>query len=457
MPAPVRSAPRRTTPCWWRWCRSRSAGAVAASTAGAIVGAGINYVLNHRFTFASERVAPARAAAFRGDRRRRHRAERAGARGRAGVGRPALSRRAGRRDARRARWRAISPTAHGRSERACSPRVRRAAAAASSLSVVVPVYNEEAVLPEFHRRLAAVLDALPVEAEIVYVNDGSRDAHDARCSSGLHATDARVAVIDLSRNFGKEIAMSAGLDHAHGDAVVVIDADLQDPPELIPDMVRAWREGSDVVLMRRAQPRAGELAQEGDRARVLPRDRPHGHDRHPGERRRFPAAVAPRRRRAAPLPRAQPVHEGAVRVDRLSRAARSTTTATAATPARPSGTTGGCGISRSRASRRSRSCRSRSRATSASSTALVAFAYGVLRHRQDAALRRPGPRLSDADRGRAVPRRPATDGARHHRRIPGAHVHRGQAAPALPRPAMPAAARSRCRMPRSRGASSAAA
>jgi glycosyltransferase involved in cell wall biosynthesis len=121
---------------------------------------------------------------------------------------------------------------------------------APSLSVVVPVHDEEAVLPELHRRLAAVLDGLGLPAEIVYVNDGSRDGSLALLTS-LHAADARVAVVDLSRNFGKEVAMSAGLDHASGDAVIVIDADLQDPPELIPDMVRAWREGSDVVLMRR--------------------------------------------------------------------------------------------------------------------------------------------------------------------------------------------------------------
>ncbi len=119
-----------------------------------------------------------------------------------------------------------------------------------SISIVVPVYNEEAVLPEFHRRLGTVLDGLPFPAEIVYVNDGSEDGSMASLAT-LHATDPRVAVIDLSRNFGKEIAMSAGLDHADGAAVILIDADLQDPPELIPDMIRAWREGSDVVLMRR--------------------------------------------------------------------------------------------------------------------------------------------------------------------------------------------------------------
>jgi glycosyltransferase involved in cell wall biosynthesis len=127
-----------------------------------------------------------------------------------------------------------------------------------SLSVVVPVHNEEAVLPEFHRRLAAALDGLAADfaTEIVYVNDGSGDAS-MRQLVELHESDVRVAVIDLSRNFGKEIAMSAGLDHARGDAVIVIDADLQDPPELIPEMVRAWQAGSDVVRMRRAS-RASE-------------------------------------------------------------------------------------------------------------------------------------------------------------------------------------------------------
>jgi polyisoprenyl-phosphate glycosyltransferase len=122
--------------------------------------------------------------------------------------------------------------------------------AAGSISVVVPVFNEEAVLPEFHRRLDVILNGLAMQAEIVFVNDGSSDASMALLTA-LHDADPRVAVIDLSRNFGKEVAMSAGIDHANGDAVVVIDSDLQDPPELIPDMIRAWREGHDVVLMRR--------------------------------------------------------------------------------------------------------------------------------------------------------------------------------------------------------------
>ncbi len=127
---------------------------------------------------------------------------------------------------------------------------------AELLSVVVPVYNEMAVLPAFHARLAAVLETLPMEAEVLYVNDGSRDAT-ASVLRGLRIGDARVAILDLSRNFGKEAALTAGLDHARGEAVIVIDADLQDPPECIPEMLRAWREGFDMVSMRRAH-RAAE-------------------------------------------------------------------------------------------------------------------------------------------------------------------------------------------------------
>jgi glycosyltransferase involved in cell wall biosynthesis len=119
----------------------------------------------------------------------------------------------------------------------------------SSLSVVVPAYNEEEVLPEFHRRTSAVLESLGMDWEIVYVNDGSTD----RTLEIIRGFDTRwVTVIDLSRNFGKEIAMTAGIDHARGDAVVIIDADLQDPPEVIPELVARWREGYDMVYARRA-------------------------------------------------------------------------------------------------------------------------------------------------------------------------------------------------------------
>jgi len=118
-----------------------------------------------------------------------------------------------------------------------------------SLSVIVPVFNEEEVLAAFHRRLAAALiETGMAEAEILYVNDGSRDGSLALLSR-LAREDGRVHILDLSRNCGKEAAMSAGLDHARGDAVIIIDADLQDPPELIPEMVREWRNGCEVVTM----------------------------------------------------------------------------------------------------------------------------------------------------------------------------------------------------------------
>ena len=130
------------------------------------------------------------------------------------------------------------------------------AALQADLSVVVPVFNEAEVIQEFHRRLVAVLDALPVRSEVVYVNDGSRD-DSMRLLREFGAADARVVVLDFSRNFGKEIAMTAGLDHACGDAVIVIDSDLQDPPELIGAMLREWQAGFDVVMMRRAS-REGE-------------------------------------------------------------------------------------------------------------------------------------------------------------------------------------------------------
>jgi len=127
---------------------------------------------------------------------------------------------------------------------------------AQLISIVVPVFNEQEVLTEFHRRLVTVLDALPYASEIIYINDGSQDDTLAVIDR-LYAEDERVAVLDLSRNFGKEITLSAGLHKAGGDAVVVIDADLQDPPELIPELIRGWQEGYDVVYARRSR-REGE-------------------------------------------------------------------------------------------------------------------------------------------------------------------------------------------------------
>lgn len=119
------------------------------------------------------------------------------------------------------------------------------------ISVVVPVYNEQEVLPEFHRRIFSVLSEAKIAIEVVYVNDGSTDGS-LSVLQGFHKADRRIAIVDLSRNFGKEIALSAGLDHAKGDAVVVIDADLQDPPELIPELIKNWKEGYDVVYAKRS-------------------------------------------------------------------------------------------------------------------------------------------------------------------------------------------------------------
>ena len=115
-----------------------------------------------------------------------------------------------------------------------------------SYSVVAPVYNESATLPHFYRRVSAVLEALGDPYEIVLVDDGSRDSS-LEIMRGLHADDPRVKILSFSRNFGHQIAISAGIDAAKGDAVVVIDSDLQDPPEVIADLVEAWKRGFEVV------------------------------------------------------------------------------------------------------------------------------------------------------------------------------------------------------------------
>jgi glycosyltransferase involved in cell wall biosynthesis len=126
----------------------------------------------------------------------------------------------------------------------------------SKLTVVVPAYNESEGLRDFHARLASVLDGLDLESEVLYVDDGSRDdTYAIMCS--LRDADRRVSTLKLSRNFGKELALTAGLDHVDADAAIVIDSDLQDPPELIPTFVKHWREGYDVVYGTRAS-RAGE-------------------------------------------------------------------------------------------------------------------------------------------------------------------------------------------------------
>jgi dolichol-phosphate mannosyltransferase len=118
------------------------------------------------------------------------------------------------------------------------------------LSVVVPILNESDLVTRLHEELRSALDATSVPWEIVYVNDGSRDGslELLRKAQGM---DARVTIVDLSRNWGHQAALSAGLSVARGDAVVLIDGDLQDPPAVIPELVAAWREGAEVIVAER--------------------------------------------------------------------------------------------------------------------------------------------------------------------------------------------------------------
>jgi len=136
------------------------------------------------------------------------------------------------------------------------------------LSVVVPVFDEEAVVAEFNRRATETLNELPLDWELIYVNDGSRDGTPSLIR-GFVRDYPNIALLDLSRNFGKEAAMTAGIDHAAGDALVVIDADLQDPPELIPEMIRILQSGDcDVVYAQRAS-RSGESFAKKTSARLF--------------------------------------------------------------------------------------------------------------------------------------------------------------------------------------------
>lgn len=130
-------------------------------------------------------------------------------------------------------------------------------AAAKLVSIVVPVYNEALGIGQFHARASAAMQAIPdVTYEIVYVDDGSADGSFGVLRD-LTRDDPNVQLVKLSRNFGHQIAITAGLDHARGDGIVFIDADLQDPPELIAELVKKWNEGFDVVYARRTR-RKGE-------------------------------------------------------------------------------------------------------------------------------------------------------------------------------------------------------
>ncbi len=125
-----------------------------------------------------------------------------------------------------------------------------------TFSVVAPVFNEEALIEEFCRRCVAALEPLGEPFELVLVNDGSRD-RSPQLLRALHERDPRIKVLNFSRNFGHQLAITAGADYAQGKAVVVIDSDLQDPPEVIPQLIAKWREGYEVVYAVREE-REGE-------------------------------------------------------------------------------------------------------------------------------------------------------------------------------------------------------
>lgn len=126
-----------------------------------------------------------------------------------------------------------------------------------TVSILVPCYNEEAVLEEFYSRTSAVIEGIKdYDFEIIFVNDGSSD-RTPEIMRALRDKDKRVSYVDLSRNFGKEIAMIAGIDYLKGDAAIIMDADLQDPPEMIPEMISWWQQGYDDVSAKRRS-REGE-------------------------------------------------------------------------------------------------------------------------------------------------------------------------------------------------------
>jgi polyisoprenyl-phosphate glycosyltransferase len=118
------------------------------------------------------------------------------------------------------------------------------------ISVVAPIFNEEETLAELYRRIAAQLKTTGEKWEIIFVNDGSND-HCSRLLADLRSQDSRIKLLELSRNFGHQQALTAGIANASGDCVIIIDGDLQDPPELIPTLVEKWREGYQVVFAER--------------------------------------------------------------------------------------------------------------------------------------------------------------------------------------------------------------
>ena len=127
------------------------------------------------------------------------------------------------------------------------------------ISVVVPIYNEEELILRFHEAVAAAMETVGMEWEVVYVNDGSRDSS-LELLKGLHSVDPHVVVVDLSRNWGHMGAISAGLRTARGRAVILMDGDFQDPPAVLPELVKAWQSGGEVVVaVRRSRQESRKL------------------------------------------------------------------------------------------------------------------------------------------------------------------------------------------------------
>lgn len=137
-------------------------------------------------------------------------------------------------------------------------------ALAPELSVVIPIYNEADTLPELRRRLQPALESVTPAYEVIFVDDGSSDESPSMLAA-LACEDRRFKVLELSRNFGHQTALSAGIDHASGEAVVLMDGDLQDPPELVPELLGKWREGWDVVYAVKEKRKEGPLKRAGFR------------------------------------------------------------------------------------------------------------------------------------------------------------------------------------------------
>lgn len=121
-------------------------------------------------------------------------------------------------------------------------------------SFIIPIYNEEETIPELYRRISALMEELDDTAELILVNDGSRD-RSLQLMRNLHQKDSRVCYLSLARNFGHQIAVTAGLNFVRGQVIFILDADLQDPPELLPDMIEKWRQGYQIVYAQRTKRR----------------------------------------------------------------------------------------------------------------------------------------------------------------------------------------------------------